>query len=255
LEQAGLSPYADFRQEVSIESEEGRLRPDVIVHLPGDRELIIDAKCSLNAYLDAADADTDVVRKEHLKAHASSIRTHVQQLGAKEYWTKFGKAADYVVMYIPGEHFLMAALEEDDDLWQWALERRVLLATPTNLVAIARTVAAVWRQEKLADETKLVAKLGKDIYERLAVAADRLGKMGRSLNATVKDYNDFTSSFESRVLVTGRKFRDLNIETGREIEELKQLDTNARDPAAPEAVKGLSGPSAEPEVQGREAAE
>lgn len=106
------------------------------------------------------------------------IRNHAQQLGAKDYWARFGKAADYVVMYIPGEHFLSAALEQDEGLWEWAFQRRVLLATPTNLVAIARTVAAVWRQEKMADEARKIGQLGKEIYERLAVAAGRLGKMG-----------------------------------------------------------------------------
>lgn len=237
LEQSGLSSHADFRMEVSVETEDGRLRPDVIINLPGGRELIIDAKCSLNAYLDAADTVDDVERKRHLAAHTASLRTHIQQLGGKEYWSRFGNAADYVIMYIPGEHFLSAALEHDDKLWEWALERRVLLATPTNLIAIARTVAAVWRQEKLADEAKKIGQLGKELYERLSVAASGLKKMGRSLNAAVADYNKFTSSFESRVLVTGRKLRDHSIETGgRDIEELEQIETLARDPAAPEAA-------------------
>src|SRR3546814_821438 len=133
LEQACLSPHADFRSEVSVDTDDGRLRPDVIVSLPGGRELVIDAKCSLNAYLDASQEVDDGLRTAHLKAHAASIRTHAQQLGAKDYWARFGKAADYVVMYIPGEHFLSAALEQDEALWEWAFERRVLLATPTNL--------------------------------------------------------------------------------------------------------------------------
>ena len=240
LEQSGLSPHADFQMEVSVETGDGRLRPDVIISLPGGRELIIDAKCSLNAYLDAADAVDDADRKRHLAAHTASMRNHVQQLGAKEYWSLFGNAADYVIMYIPGEHFLSAALEHDDKLWEWALDRRVLLATPTNLIAIARTVAAVWRQEKLADEAKKIGYLGKELYERLAVAASGLRKMGRSLNAAVADYNKFTASFESRVLVTGRKLRDHSIETGgRDIEELEQIETLARDPAAPEALQAL----------------
>jgi len=234
LEQAGLSQHIDFRQEVSVDTEDGRLRPDVIVRLPGGRELIIDAKCSLNAYLDASEAVDDAVRTAHLRAHAGSLRLHAQQLGAKEYWTRFGNAADYVVMYIPGEHFLSAALEQDDGLWEWAFERRVLLATPTNLVAIARTVASVWRQEKLAEEAQQVATLGKEMYERLAVAAGHLSALGRSLNGSVSHYNKFVSSFENRVLVTGRRFKELSVETGsREIEDITAIETLARLPEPP----------------------
>jgi len=244
LEQAGLAQHIDFRQEVSIDTEDGRLRPDVIVRLPGGRELIIDAKCSLNAYLDASEEVDEAARTAHLRAHAGSLRLHAQQLGAKDYWARFGKAADYVVMYIPGEHFLSAALEQDDGLWEWAFERRVLLATPTNLVAIARTVASVWRQEKLAEEAQLVGALGKEMYERLAVAAGHLSALGRSLNGSVTHYNKFVSSFENRVLVTGRRFKELSVETGsREIEDVTAIETLARlpEPAVGDAVEAGGG--------------
>ncbi|WOK36935.1 DNA recombination protein RmuC [Sphingomonas sp. C3-2] len=231
LEQAGLSAHADFRTEVSVDTEEGRLRPDVIVSLPGGRKLVVDAKCSLNAYLDAAQEVDDAARLGHLKMHANAIRTHVKQLSEKSYWERFGHAADYVVMYIPGEHFLSAALEQDDNLWEWAFERRVLMATPTNLVAIARTVASVWRQEKLAEEAQQIGALGKEMYERLATATGHLKRVGTGLNSAVDNYNKFVSSFEGRVLVTGRKFRDLNIEAGaKEIEALESVDALARQP-------------------------
>lgn len=243
LEQAGLSRHVDYRAEVSVDTDDGRLRPDVIVRLPGGRELIIDAKCSLNAYLEASEAVDDEVRATHLRAHAQSLRTHAQQLGGKEYWTRFGKAADYVVMYIPGEHFLSAALEQDAGLWEWAFEKRVLLATPTNLVAIARTVASVWRQEKMAEEAQAIGALGKEMYERLAVAAGHLASLGKSLNGSVSNYNKFVASFENRVLVTGRKFKELNIETGsRDIDDAPAIETLARLPqpgrAEDEAVSG-----------------
>lgn len=231
LEQAGLSPHADFRSEVSVATDDGRLRPDVVVSLPGGRELVIDAKCSLNAYLDASEDVDESTRAHHLKLHAASLRNHARQLGEKGYWERFGKAADYVVMYIPGEHFLSAALEQDDGLWDWAFDRRVLLATPTNLVAIARTVASVWRQEKLAEEAQQIGALGKEMYDRLATAASHLRRVGGGLNSAVDNYNKFVASFEGRVLVTGRKFRDLNVETGsREIEDVESVDTLAREP-------------------------
>jgi DNA recombination protein RmuC len=234
LEQAGLTEGVDYRKEVSVDTEDGRLRPDVIVSLPGGRELIIDAKCSLSAFLDATHADGEEMRTTHLRAHAQSLRLHAQQLGAKDYWTRFGKAADYVIMYIPGEHFLSAALEHDGALWEWAFERRVLLATPTNLVAIARTVASVWRQEKLAEQAQQIGTLGKEMYERLSVAAGHLAALGRSLNGSVSSYNKFVSSFENRVLVTGRRFKELNVETGsRDMEAPLPVETLARlpDPA------------------------
>ncbi len=253
LEQAGLSPHVDFREEVSVDTDDGRLRPDVIVRLPGGRELIIDAKCSLNAFLEASDAVDDEARRRHLRDHANSVRLHAQQLGAKDYWSRFGKAADYVVMYIPGEHFLSAALEQDAGLWEWAFERRVLLASPTNLIAIARTVESVWRQERMAEEAQKIGRLGKEMYERLSVAAGHLRKLGQGLNGAVSHYNSFVSSFENRVLVTGRKFRDLSVETGsREIEDMAPVEALAR---LPEPADGEGAPSAAEEAGLHHAAE
>ncbi len=239
LEQAGLSPYADFATEVSVDTEDGRLRPDVIVNLPGGRKLIIDAKCSLNAYLDASEEVDESVRATLLKAHAGSLRTHASQLGQKSYWDRFGEAADYVVMYIPGEHFLSAAMEQDPELWDWAHQRRVLIATPINLVALARTVASVWRQEKMAEEARAIGRLGKEMFERLSVAATHLKRVGGGLNSAVENYNKFVASFEGRVLVTGRKFKELNVETGdKEIEEIAAIETRASEPVV-ELLPGL----------------
>lgn len=237
LEQAGLSPFADFQQEVVVTGDDGTLRPDVVVRLPGGRRLVIDAKCSLNAFLDASDAIDDEGRASGLRAHAASVRNHAQQLGSKSYWDKFGDAADYVVMYIPGEHFLFAALEQDPKLWEWAIERRVLLATPTNLVAIAKTVANIWRQEKLVEEARAVDALGKELHERLAVAATHLRRVGGGLNSAVDNYNKFVSSFEGRVLVSARRFRDLNVGTGaKEIEGVDSVDALAKPTASDVAM-------------------
>ncbi|MEA3012322.1 MAG: recombination protein RmuC [Sphingomonadales bacterium] len=225
LEQAGLSPYADYQSEVSVETEDGRLRPDVIVRLPGGRKLIIDAKCSLNAYLDANEQVDDALRIEHLKAHAASIRVHAQKLGSKNYWDQFGDAADYVVMYIPGEHFLTAALEQDDGLWEWAFERRVLLATPTNLVAIARTVSSVWRQEKIAEEAAEIARLGKELHSRLATMGGHVARMGRNLELAMGAYNAFVGSLETQVMTQARRFETLEVSSGtKEIEALPVVE-------------------------------
>ena len=216
LETCGLSEHCDFATEVSVEDGEGgRLRPDVVVRVPGGQSLVIDAKVSLNEYQDAFGAIDEAARDSHLTAHASAIRAHVNTLGAKAYWSQFEDAPDYVVMFIPGEHFLTAALEQDSTLWDYAFDKKVLLATPTNLIAIARTVAAVWRQEKLAKEARQIGELGKELYERLAKAADDLRKVGSGLSTAVNNYNSFVASFETRSLVTARKFRELNIEPGR----------------------------------------
>lgn len=216
LETCGLSEHCDFATEVSVsDGEGGRLRPDVVVRVPGGQSLVIDAKVSLNDYQDAFGAIDETERARHLTAHASAIRAHVNTLGAKNYWSQFEDAPDYVVMFIPGEHFLTAALEQDAGLWDYAFDKRVLLATPTNLIAIARTVAAVWRQEKLAKEARQIGELGKELYDRLAKAADDLRRVGSGLSSAVNNYNSFVASFETRSLVTARKFRDLNIEAGR----------------------------------------
>src|SRR4051794_3651032 len=229
LEQAGLSPYADFQTEVSVDTGDGRLRPDVIVRLPGGRKLIIDAKCSLNAYLDASEEIDESARLAFLQKHAASIRTHAQQLGSKNYWEQFGDAADYVILYIPGEHFLTAALEQDDRLWEWSFERRVLLATPTNLVAIARTVASVWRQERLAEEAAEIARLGKELHSRLATMGGHVARLGRNLELATGAYNAFVGSLETQVLTQARRFEALEVSSGaKEIEAMPVVEAAPR---------------------------
>jgi DNA recombination protein RmuC len=229
LEQAGLSPYADFQTEVSVNTGDGRLRPDVVVRLPGGRKLIIDAKCSLNAFLDASEEVDDAARLAHLQRHAAAIRTHAQQLGSKNYWEQFGDSADYVILYIPGEHFLTAALEQDDRLWDWSFERRVLLATPTNLVAIARTVASVWRQERLAEEAAEIARLGKELHSRLATMGGHVAKLGRNLELATGAYNAFVGSLETQVMTQAKRFEALEVSSGaREIEAMPVVESAPR---------------------------
>jgi DNA recombination protein RmuC len=248
LETCGLSEHTDFQTEVSISGgdEGGRLRPDAIINVPGGRSLVIDAKVSLNAYQDAFGAVDEAQRLIGLAAHAASMRAHVNGLGNKAYWSQFADAPDYVIMFVPGEHFLSAALEHDPTLWDFAFEKRVLLATPTNLIAIARTVSAVWRQERLAKEARQIGELGKELYDRLAKAAGDLRKVGGGLTSAVNNYNTFVSSFESRTLVTARKLRDLNIEPGaREIEGVEPVEALARYGDTPILIDGSVNEAAE----------
>lgn len=229
LEQCGLAEHTDFVTEHSVETADGRLRPDAIVNIPGQKRLVIDAKVSLNAYQEAFEAADDGAREMALAAHVASMRNHVQTLGTKSYQSQFDDAPDYVVMFVPGEHFVAAALEKDPDLWDFAFRNRVLLATPTNLVAIARTVAMVWKQDKLAQEARDIGRMGGELYDRLAVAAEHLKRMGGGLTSAVENYNKFVSSFERNVMISGKRLRDKGIEIGkREIEDVPLVESQPR---------------------------
>ncbi|MBD3730443.1 MAG: DNA recombination protein RmuC [Sphingomonadales bacterium] len=229
LEQCGLAEHTDFQMEHSIDTDEGRLRPDAIVRIPGGKMLVIDSKVSLNAYQAAFEADNDEARDRALAEHVRSMRNHVQALGAKSYQSQFEDAPDYVVMFVPGEHFVAAALEHDPDLWNFAFEKRVLLATPTNLVAIARTVAQVWRQDGLAHEAQEIGRMGAELYDRLAVTAEHLKRVGGGLESAVNNYNKFVGSFERNVLSSGRRLAEKGIEIGkREIEEVPLVENAPR---------------------------
>ncbi|WEK47658.1 MAG: DNA recombination protein RmuC [Candidatus Andeanibacterium colombiense] len=229
LESCGLSQHTDFLLEQSIDTEDGRLRPDAIVRIPGGKVLVIDAKVSLVAYQQAFEADTDEGRHSAMAAHVASMKTHIQQLGAKSYQSQFEDAPDYVVMFVPGEHFVAAALEHEPGMWDFAFERRVLLATPTNLVAIARTVAQVWRQDALAQEAREIGRIGAELYDRIAVAAEHLKRVGGGLESAVSNYNKFVGSFERNVVSAGRRLKDKGIEIGkRELDEVPLVESAPR---------------------------
>lgn len=240
LESCGLSEHADFQTEVSVaDGDGGRLRPDVVVKVPGGQNLVIDAKVSLNAYQDAFGAVDEGEKAVHLAAHAAAMKTHVNLLGAKSYWNQFDDTPDFVVMFVPGEHFLAAALDQDHELWDYAFERKVLLATPTNLIAIARTVAAVWRQEKLAGQAREIAMLGKELYARMSVMGSHIARVGKNLDQATGAYNAFVGSFESQVLTQAKRFEALDVETGdREIPALPVAEQAARPLAK---LSGTSG--------------
>jgi len=228
LEQCGLAQHTDFMMEQSVETDEGRLRPDAIINVPGQKKLVIDSKVSLNAYQAAFEADDDDTRKRELESHAKSMRNHVQTLSAKSYQSQFEEAPDYVIMFIPGEHFVTAALDADPTLWDFAFERRVLLATPTNLVAIARTVAQVWRQDGLAKEAQEIGRMGAELYGRLKTAADHLKRVGGGLESAVNNYNKFVGSFERNVLSSGKRLAEKGLEVASEIEEVPLVEAAPR---------------------------
>ena len=228
LEHAGLSEFADFRTEVSVDGEDGKLRPDVVVRLPGGRQLIIDAKCSLNAYLDACDEVDDDKRAACFRAHVASIRAHAQQLGSKAYWAQFGDSAELVVMYVPGEHFLNAALEIDPTLWEWAFERKVLLATPTNLVVVARTAAHYWEQSGRNEAADEIARLAKELHSRLATMAEHMGRVGKNLATANTAYNQMVGSFESQVLTQARRFEGVGAGSAKPLDTPPMVEASPR---------------------------
>ncbi len=229
LEQCGLTEHTDFVTEHSIDTDEGRLRPDAIVRVPGNKLLVIDAKVSLNAYQEAFEADDDLIRVAALRAHVVSMKNHIQTLATKSYQSQFPEAPDYVLMFVPGEHFIAAAMEHDPELWDFAFRNRVLLASPTNLVAIARTVAQVWRQDGLATEAREIGRMGGELYDRLAVAAEHMKRVGAGLSNAVDHYNKFVGSFERNVLSAGRRLREKHIEIGkREIEDVPLIENSPR---------------------------
>lgn len=233
LEQCGLAEHTDFHLEQSMDTDDGRQRPDAIVNVPGQKKLVIDSKVSLNAYQAAFESDDEGERKRNLDLHAKSMRGHVQTLGSKSYQSQFDDAPDYVVMFVPGEHFVAAALEHDPDLWDFAFRNKVLLATPTNLVAIARTVAQVWRQDKMANEAAEIGRMGAELYERLRKSAEHLKRVGGGLESAVKNYNNFVGSFERNVLSSGRRLAEKGIEIGKsEIEDVPLVESAPRYNAA-----------------------
>ncbi len=215
LEQCGLSEHTDFVTEHSVNTADGRLRPDAIVHIPGNKMLVIDAKVSLNAYQDAFEAEDEQRRSAHLGEHVASMRNHIQALGDKSYQSQFDEAPDFVVMFVPGEHFIAAALEQESKLWDYAFERKVLLASPTNLVAIARTIAQVWRQDGLTREAREIGKLASDLYDSLAKTQDDLMKTGLHLGRAVNSFNDFARTYDGNVMSRARRLTEKHIKIGK----------------------------------------
>jgi DNA recombination protein RmuC len=228
VEMAGMLHRCDFDEQPSLLSDSGRLRPDLIVRLPGGKQIVVDAKAPLEAFLDAHETSDDTVRAERLVQHARQVRDHMDKLGSKAYWDQLPGSPDMVVMFLPGETLFSTALQQDLTLIERGLQNRVLLASPITLIALLTTIAHAWRQEALADNYREVAGLGKEFYDRLAKFVTHFDDVRKRLDGAVQAYNEAAGSFESRVLVSARRLRDLNVTTAAELPTAQPIATIPR---------------------------
>jgi DNA recombination protein RmuC len=251
-ELAGMVENCDFYEQENTETAEGRRRPDMIIRMPNGRELIVDVKTPLDAYLSAVEAAEEETRQAALKRHADNVRNRVRELALKSYWSQFEKSPEFVILFIPGDQFLAAALEKHPGLLEEALHQKVILATPTSLVALLKAVAYGWRQVAMEENAKKIQALGEDLHQRLAAFAGHLSRLGRQLGSSVDAYNSAVGSLERNVLPGARRFRDMGVSGRKDIEQLEPVNTGLRrvelspeDNAAHEAGDAEAGPESE----------
>ena len=236
VEAAGMSPHCDFVEQPTAGTDTGKLRPDLIVTLPGGRTIIVDSKAPLTAYLEAVEAPDENRRRESLSRHARAVRGHMQALSAKSYWNQFNPTPDFVVMFLPGESFFSAALEQDKRLIEDGIESRVVLATPTTLIALLRTVAYSWQQQQAAQNAQCIADAGKQLFERVSKFAEHLDKVGDGLRRATETYNAAVNSWESRIVPSGRRMMELGaVPSDGELPAVKPVNTTPRAPGGPTA--------------------
>ena len=239
VEMAGMMPHCDFVEQLSADSDDGRLRPDLIVKLPGNRQIVVDSKAPISAYMEAHEATTDELRKAKVQLHAQLVRRHLESLAKKSYWDQFQPTPEVVVMFIPGEAFYSAALEADPDLLDSGFGQNVIIASPASLMALLKAASYGWRQESIAENAREISQLGQELHARLGVMADHLTRVGRGLASATDSYNAAIASFESRVLVSARKFKDLGATSQEaEIIELRAVEGGVRRLQNPEKSDG-----------------
>jgi DNA recombination protein RmuC len=227
-ELAGMVEYCDFYEQETTQSQEGNMRPDMVVRMPDGREIVVDVKTPLDGYLSAIEAPDDGVRTWHLERHARKVRERVRELASRNYWAQFKQSPDFVVMFIPGDQFLSAALDIDHDLLEYALGQKVILATPTSFVALLRAVAYGWRQQSLAENAEKIRDVGEDLYQRLSNFTEHLAKLGKNLGSSLDHYNRAVGSFERQVIPGARKFAEMGITPRKELHELDQIEKGVR---------------------------
>ena len=223
-ELSGMSIHCDFTEQQSVDTDKGKIRPDMIVHLPMDREIVVDSKVSLEAYLDTVNAATEDEKRSRMEKHAQQVRTHMNKLASKDYWSQFKQSPEFVVLFIPGESFLAAAVEVDSSLIEDGIEKRVIIATPTTFIALLRAIAYGWRQEQVTKNAQEISDLGRQLYERIVTLVQHFENVGKSLERAIGSYNRAVGSMESRVLPSARKFKELGVTGSEEIPLLEKVD-------------------------------